>query len=219
MNHLRIKARPNAWHKNDCPHCGRRCSGYDTAATNPKVWRALDWGVLLVEIECRTHRVVCPKHGIVTAAVPWAYPGSGFTKEFDLTVTWLAEYLPRSAVANFMRIDWQTVGNCISRSLHDLEPERSRRLNGLVHIGIDETSYRKGHKYITVAVNHDTNTVVWVADGHGKSVLEQFYKYLTDEQLAGIKVVTGDGARWITDVEGRNNPSTDDRSASFFDLK
>ena len=40
-----------------------------------------------------------------------------------------------------------------------------------------------------------TNTVVWVGNGHGKSVLEQFYKALTDEQLASIKVVTGDGAR------------------------
>ena len=206
VNHLRIKARPNALHKDDCPHCGKRCAGYDTAAASPKVWRALDWGALLVEIECQTHRVVCPKHGIVTAAVPWAYPGSSFTKDFDLTVTWLAEYLPRSAVANFMRIDWQTVGNCISRSLHDLEPERSRRLNGLVHIGIDETSYRKGHKYITVVVNHDTNTVVWVADGHGKSVLERFYKALTDEQLASIKVVTGDGARWITDCVNEFTP-------------
>jgi len=30
---------------------------------------------------------------------------------------------------------------CISRSLYDLEPGLSRRLDGLVHIGIDETSY------------------------------------------------------------------------------
>ena len=97
-------------------------------------------------------------------------------KGFDLTVTWLAKYLPRSAVANFMRIDWQTVGSCISRSLHDLEPERFRRLDGLVRIGIDETSYRKGHKYITVIVNHDTNTV------------------------------TGDGARWITDCVNEFTP-------------
>lgn len=73
-----------------------------------------------------------------------------------------------------MRIDWQTVRNCISRALHDLEPERSRRLNGLVNIGIDETSYRKGHKYITVVVDHDTNTVVWTANRHGKSVLASF---------------------------------------------
>lgn len=200
VNHLRIYARANVWHQDVCPHCGRRhLPKYDRAARNPKVWRGLDFGGIVVEVVSETHRVICPDHGVVTAAVPWAYPSSGFTKEFDLTVAWLAEYLPRSAVAEYMRIDWQTVGNCISRALHDLEPERSRRLNGLVNIGIDETSYRKGHKYITVVVNHDTNTVVWAADGHGKGVLEQFFKSLTEEQLASIKVVTGDGARWITD--------------------
>lgn len=199
MTHLRIKARPNAWHQDECPFCGETgLPWYDNPAKNPKVWRSLDFAGILVEIESPTHRVTCPKHGVVTAAVPWAYPKSSFTKDFDLTVAWLAKYLPRSAVANYMRIDWQTVGNCISRALHDLEPERARRLDGLVNIGIDETSYRKGHKYITVIVNHDTNTVVWVADGHGKSVLEQFYKSLSEEQLASIKVVTGDGAKWIT---------------------
>lgn len=146
-----------------------------------------------------THRVRCPEHGVVTAAVPWAYPGSGFTRDFDLTVAWMAERLPRSAVAEYMRVDWQTVGSCVSRALADLEPDRKRRLDGLVRIGIDETSYRKGHKYITVVTGHDTNTVVWVADGHGKSVLERFYKELTPEQRAGIRVADGDGARWITD--------------------
>lgn len=109
-------------------------------------------------------------------------------------------------MANYMRIDWQTVGSCISGSLHDLEPERAKRLDGLVNIGIDETSYRKGHKYITVIVNHDANTVVWVGDGHGKSVLEQFYKAFTDEQLSSIKVVTGDGARWITEYVNKFTP-------------
>ena len=94
----------------------------------------------------------------------------------------------------------------MSRALRDLKPERARRLNGLVNIGIGETSYRKGDKYITIVVNHDINTVVWVADGHGKSVLEQFYKSLTDNQLASIKVVTGDGARWITDCVNEFTP-------------
>lgn len=44
-----------------------------------------------------------------------------------------------------MRVDWETIGRCVNRALHDLEPERSRRLDGLVNIGIDETSYKKGH--------------------------------------------------------------------------
>ena len=105
-----------------------------------------------------------------------------------------------------MRVDWETVGRCVNRALHDLEPERSRRLNNLVNIGIDETSYKKGHKYITVIVNHDTNTVVWASEGHGKSVLEKFYKQLTKEQLASIKVVTGDGAKWITECVNSYTP-------------
>ena len=101
---------------------------------------------------------------------------------------------------------WETVGRCVNRALHDLEPERSRRLDSLVNIGIDETSYKKGHKYITVIVNHDTNTVVWASEGHGKSVLEKFYKQLTPEQLSSIKVVTGDGAKWITECVNEYTP-------------
>ena len=99
-----------------------------------------------MDIRSQTNRIVCPEHGVVTADVPWAYPNSGFTKDFDMTVSWLAKYLPRSTVSEYMRIDWKTVGKCISRSLHDLEPDLSRRLDGLVHIGIDETSYCKGYK-------------------------------------------------------------------------
>ena len=154
----------------------------------------------------KTHRIECPEHGVLVADVPWAYPDSGFTKDFDLTVGWLAIHLPRSAVSAYMRIDWKTVGRCVSRTLNEIEPERNRRLNGLVNIGIDETSYRKGHKYITVIVNHDTNTVVWAAPSHGISVLEKFYRQLTKEQLSSIKVVTGDGAKWITECVNEYTP-------------
>lgn len=206
ISHLTIYARPNKWHEDICPICGRKCNRYDSQSSKPRRWRTLDWGSTIVEIEARTHRIDCPEHGVLVADVPWAYPGSGFTKDFDLTVGWLAMYLPRSAVSEYMRIDWATVGRCVSRTLHDIEPDRSRRLDGLVRIGIDETSYRRGHKYITVIVNHDTNSVVWASKGHGKSVLEKFYRQLTPEQLSSIKVVTGDGARWITDCVNEFTP-------------
>ena len=206
VNHIRIHARPNHWHKNDCPFCHKRCPRYDKKNPLPRIWRGLDWGGTLVEIVCNTHRIQCPEHGVVVADIPWAYPGSRFTKDFDLTVGWLAIYLPRSVVSEYMRIDWETVGRCVNRTLNDIEPERSRRLNNLVNIGIDETSYKKGHKYITVIVNHDTNTVVWAAQGHGKAVLESFYRQLSEEQLASIQVVTGDGAKWITECVNEFTP-------------
>ncbi len=206
VNHIRIHARPNTWHEDDCPFCHKRCKYYDQPVKEARSWRALDWGGTLVEVAGHTHRINCPEHGIVTADIPWAYPGSGFTRDFDLTVGWLAVYLPRSVVSEYMRIDWETVGRCVHRTLNDIEPERSRRLDNLVNIGIDETSYKKGHKYITVIVNHDTNTVVWAAQGHGKGVLTQFYKQLTPGQLSSIRVVTGDGAKWITECVNEFTP-------------
>lgn len=206
VKHIRIKARPTKTHENDCPFCHKPCPVYDKHSSKTRTWRGLDWGGIIVEVECQTHRINCPEHGIYVAEVPWAYPGSGFTKDFDLQVAWFASYLPRSTTSYFMRVDWETVGRCVNRALHDLEPERSKRLDGLVNIGIDETSYKKGHKYITVIVNHDTNTVVWASEGHGKSVLEKFYRQLTPEQLSTIKIVTGDGAKWITDCVNEFTP-------------
>ena len=104
-----------------------------------------DWTGVVFWSKLNTRRIVSSalNMGLYVAEVPWAYPGSRFTKDFDLTVAWFASYLPRSTTSYFMRVDWETVGRCVNRALHDLEPERSRRLDGLVNIGIDETSYKK----------------------------------------------------------------------------
>ena len=206
--HLRIKARVAAKERNRCPVCGRNCEGYD-APHSRKVWRALDCSGVVTEIESENHRIVCPHHGVLTASVPWAYHGSSFTKTFDQTVAWLSKEISRSAIAELMRIDWATVGRCISRVRNDLEPNPAGRLDGLVNIGIDETSYKKGHKYITVVVNHDTNTVVWVHEGHGKTVLEKLFRSMSKEQRDSVQVVTGDGARWITDCTAEYLPNAE----------
>ena len=209
VNHLLMHARPNKWHLDDCPYCHKKCPRYDEQSKHPRRWRALDFGGIMVDIEYHTHRIKCPEHGVLVADVPWAYPSSGFTKDFDLTVAWLAKCLPRSVVADYMRIDWATVGNCVSRVRDDLEPDITRRLNGLINIGVDETSYKKGHKYITVIVNHDTNEVVWASQGHGKEVLKRFFRLLNMEQLSSIEVVTGDGAKWITECVNEFIPGAD----------
>lgn len=192
-----------------CPYCnnGKKLPRYDSP-NNMSHWRAMDCGAgVLIKIESNVPRVTCPVHGVVTAAVPWAFPDSRFTKDFDLTVAWMAKNLNKSAVSEYMRIAWETVGRCISRSREYLEPDSDSRLHGLRRIGIDETSYSKGHKYVTTVVNHDTNTVVWVSEGHGEKVLEKFFNELTQEQKNQIKVVSGDGAKWITSCVERHCPN------------
>ena len=107
--------------------------------------------------------VCCKEHGIRTASVPWSYPGSRFTKDFDMTATFLAMNINKKVAAEYLWCDRHTIMRCISRVREVLDPDIKKRYDGLVNIGIDEISYRKGHNYVTTVVNNNTNAVVWCA--------------------------------------------------------
>jgi hypothetical protein len=51
-----------------------------------------------------------------------------------------------------MRIAWRSVGTIVRRVEADVDAVTDR-LAGLRRIGIDEISYKKGHKYLTVVVD------------------------------------------------------------------
>ena len=97
---------------------------------------------------------------------------------FELTVAWLARRADKTTVSLLMRIAWNTVGNIISRVKDYLEPDSTVRFDDLKNIGVDETSYKKGYKYITTVVNLDNSSVIWVGIGHGYNVLKKFFKLL-----------------------------------------
>ena len=198
--------RPYKRDRKRCPYCEAKCSGYDRTGKR-RMWRGLDINGKQAYIEGEICRVKCPEHGVVTARVPWGDIHSQFTRAFESTVAWLAQRLSKTDVATYMGIDWETVGRCISRVKDRLEPDPTVRYAGLRYIGIDETSYKKGHKYLLVVVNHETNEVVWAHKGYGKEVLDLFFKELTPEQKAGIEVVTGDGAKWITSCVAQHCPN------------
>ena len=183
-----------------CPVCGRRCAAYDRLG--PRRWRAPDLGAARCYLEHAPVRASCPEHGVRTAPVPWARCASSrFASAFEDWVAWLALHMCRSALAELARVDWHTVGGICARVEASLEEADGRgRLDGLRRIGVDETSYKKGQRYMTVVVDHDRGRVVWACRGHGKDRLNEFLDLLTDEQREAIEVVTADGARWIADA-------------------
>lgn len=184
--------------KSRCPICGKKCSGYDLI-TERRAWRSLDFGSCSVYVVADVKRVHCPVHGVHTERVPWAYHHSRFTKEFEQQVSYLALRLNKTDVSKLMRINWRSVGAILSRTKNRMEPDSSVRFQSLKRIGIDETSYRKGHKYVTVVIDHDTNQVIWVGKGTGKEVLNSFFSSLSEEQRNDIQLVSADGAGWIKD--------------------
>jgi transposase len=195
---LVIYVRPTKRQLNRCPVCNKKMPYYDEGQ-GLRDWRALDLGIIKVYLRGRAPRIKCSEHDVKVACVPWARHDSWFTYPFEEWVTWMALHANRSAISECCRIDWHTVGGIIKRVETDLRSKRTSRFDGLINIGIDETSYRKGHKYLTVVVNHDSAEVIWVHKKHGKEVLTEFFETLTEGQRASIKIVTGDGASWITD--------------------
>ena len=192
-----------------CPVCGRRCRAYDRLPA--RRGRTLGLGSSRCYAGHAPLRVECPEHGVRSAAVPRARSAaSRFTSAFEDEVAWFALHMCRSALAALMHVDWHTVGGVCARVEASLEEAGGRsRLDGLRRIGVDEASYKKGHKYMTVVVGRDRGRVVWAAKGHGKRQLNDFLDLLTDGQRAGIEVVTADGARWVADVVAERLPAAE----------
>lgn len=194
---IQMHVKPTKGQHHRCSICGRKSSFYDNGRGR-RNWRTCDFGITKVYLVADAPRINCKEHGVLTARVPWARHKSRYTYDFEQMVAWHATNSSKTVVAQLMRISWNTIGPIISRIKDALDPDPTRRFSNLKRIGVDETSYRKGYKYMTVVVDHDTGKVIWVSKGHGKAVFTKFFKLLSDEQRANIEHVTGDGARWIT---------------------
>ena len=160
-------------------------------------------------------RVECRVHGVVVSRVPWAEPGIRFTRDFEMECTWLMTVANRKTVSGFLHVAWRTAGDIAGRVAGRLESGMPCMFDGLTAIGVDETSHRKGHTYITVVVDHEHKRVIWAHDGYGKQVLDLFFEELTPEQRASIRIVTGDGARWIDSSVAGYCPNAERVPGSF----
>ena len=202
---LVIHVRPRRPKKRRCGLCGRQAPGYDQGEGR-RNWRALDVGVMACYLQADAPRVDCLEHGVAVAQVSWARHGAGHTRDFDDQVAWLVTHSSKSAVAELMRVSWRSVGSIITRVVADGRAAKDP-FDGLVRIGIDEISYRRGHKYLTVVVDHDSGRLVWAAVGRDKATLEGFFDLLGEERSSLIKLVSADAAEWIASVVRERCPN------------
>lgn len=199
-----ISVRPTAKARNRCGRCGRRAPGYDQGAGRRR-WRALDLGTCRVFVEADAPRVRCATHGVTVAQVPWARHDAGHTRDLDDQAAWLAVHVSKSAVVELLRIAWRTVGAIVARVGADIDAVVDR-LDGLSRIGIDEISYKRGHRYLTIVVDHDTGRLVWAAPGRSEATLEAFFDALGPQRAVLLTHISADMAGWIAKVVTRRAP-------------
>jgi len=173
-----------------CPHCSHKTRWrYDTRSVDSR-WRHLDLGTWRLEIRSSLRRLRCPSHGVVVEGVPFARPGAHLTRDLDDLLAWLATRMDKSAVARLARVSWRTVGRACERVVAtELDPDR---LDGLFRIGVDEISWRKHHKYLTLVVDHDRGRVIWGAKGRDAKTLDAFFDELGPQRSAQLSAVSMD---------------------------
>ena len=204
---LVVHVRPRRASPGRCGTCRSRACWYDRGQGRRR-WRGLDMGTIQVFLEADAPRVNCPAHGPTVRQVPWARHGAGHTRSFDQQVAWLATQCSKRAITELMRIAWRTVGAIITRVWADTAAGVDA-FAGLQRIGIDEISYKRRHKYLTVVVDHDSGRLVWASPGHERATVHAFFDALEASgqgRCAQITHVSADGAEWIADVVGTRCP-------------
>jgi len=173
-----------------CPRCEfSTAAGYDTRPSWSS-WRHLDMGTWKVVIRASLRRLTCPDHGVLVERVPFARHRSGLTRDVEDLVAYLATKTDKTAITRILRIDWDTVGRACERVVADgLDPSR---LDGLVSIGVDEVSWRRHHRYLTLVTDHAAGKIVWGAQGKDTATLDAFFADLGSERSAALEAVSMD---------------------------
>jgi transposase len=149
-----------------CPLCSYSTPHRHNRQQVESVWRHLDLGVWRLELRAQLRRLECPQHGVRVKGVPFARHASGFTRDFEALVAWLATKADKTTIKRLVRIDWDTVGRIIARvCAEELDPDR---LHNLFEIGIDEVSWRKQHRYLTLVADHIRGQIMWGTEATAK---------------------------------------------------
>ena len=170
-----------------CSRCGQVYRAtYDSSRRR---WRHLDLAGRRCFIDSELRRVACRDCGVRVEAVPWARPDARHTRDFENLVAFCAQQMAKSQVQALLRIAWDTVGRIVERVVADHLDER--RLAGLVQIGCDELSYRRGQRYLTNVADHASGRIVWSSPGRNAQTLQAFFDEL-GERKTTIRAVSID---------------------------
>ncbi len=155
----------------DCPECG--CSGCKVHDTTERTWRHLDFFQHSTQLHARQPRVNCPAHGVKTVTPPWARPGSGFTLLMEAYIVLLIQSGMTPTQAGRMIREHDTR---IWRILeHHVEKARKQAdFSEIRAIGVDETSRRRRHKYITIFMDLKHPRVLFATEGKDAATVGAF---------------------------------------------
>jgi len=187
---IEVAVRPRQGSRPVCSACGRKGPGYDTLPQRRFDFVPL-WALGVVFVYAM-RRVECPHCGVTVEQVPWGDGKRRLTQAYAVFLARWARRLSWKEVASIFATSWDTV--CRSVAWMVEYGLRHRDLDGITALGVDEVQFQKGHRYLTVVyqINSECRRLLWVGQDRTAKTLLRFFKMLGRERTAAIRFVCSD---------------------------
>jgi len=187
---LVVEVRERAHRPGRCAECGEPGPGYDRLAARQFEYVPL-WGIP-VYLLYALRRVQCPRCGVKVERVPWAQGKQTLTRSYmQFLATW-ARRVSWQEVARFFHTSWEKVFHSVCAQVEWGLAHRD--LSGIQALGIDETSWQRGHRYLTVVYQLDAQMrrLLWVGERRTAETLRQFFQFLGEERTRQLRFICSD---------------------------
>src|ERR1700761_648160 len=194
-----------------CPACGKPCALYDHQPE--RRWRHLDTCQYRTILHAEPPRTNCPEHGARNVKLPWAEPSSRFTAMFErLAIDWM-KAASQKAVGDQLHLSWDEVHAIQERAV--ARGLARRKAEPIRHLGVDEKSFTRGHRYFTLVNDLDQPRVLYVAEERTEASMDGFWSGLTEEQIHAVEAVAMD--MWDPYINSTLNHLPEARKKIVFD--
>jgi transposase len=187
---VHVHLRPREGSRGICSNCCQKRPGYDVGPPRYFAFVPL-WGIAVWFVYAM-RRVDCGRCGVTVERVPWA---SGKMQTTHALVWFLASWakvLSWKETARRFRTSWDTVYRCVEHAVRwGLE---HRNLDGIGAIGVDELSWKKGQKYLTLVyqLDHGRRRLLHIARDRTAKSFTTFFDMLGKERSQAIVFVASD---------------------------
>lgn len=156
---------------------------YDTAQ---KTWRHLNFFQYRCHLHAWIPRVDIGDGTVRQVQAPWEGLSSGFTLLFEAMILELVKLMPVHQVGKLFGVYdnkiW-TMMNAYVSTCRETED-----LSDVAVVGVDETSARKGHDYVTLFVDLEEKRTIFVTEGKDNKVITDFVNDLSQHKGTPEKI-------------------------------
>ncbi len=166
---------------------------YDTQL---KQWRHLNFFEHECYLHARVPRIKIDEKRIRLIQAPWSGLSNGFTLLFEALALQLASHMPVNTVSKVINESNDKIWAMLER--YTTKALANNDYSQLTAVGMDETSKRKGHDYITLFVDLLQKRTIFIAEGKDHKTVKSF--------VEDVKAHNGDPDK-IVDVSCDMSPA------------